>query len=151
MLELKVPPPVIALLCVLGMYFLDRVFPSFGGGASTAWLIAVVLVTLASLIAIMALVQFKRARTTIHPNVPHNTRQIVTSGVYSMTRNPMYLALVMMIFAAGIAMQNSAVFLFVPASVWYLNRYQIVPEERILESKFGDQYRAYKAKTRRWI
>lgn len=151
MLELKIPPPLIALFCILGMYFTRDLIPSFGITEIVVWLFAGTLFIGACLIASVALFQFKKAHTTIHPNVPHKTRQVVISGVYSITRNPMYLALTMLVAAAGIAMQQSAVLLFTLACVLYLQRYQILPEERILEDKFGDEYLAYKSKTRRWM
>jgi len=105
----------------------------------------------AFLIASMAILQFKKARTTIHPNIPNKTSFIVTSGIYKVTRNPMYLSLTVMVAASGVAMQHSAFVVFTLACLVYLQRYQILPEERILEAKFGEEYLAYKNTTRRWI
>jgi protein-S-isoprenylcysteine O-methyltransferase Ste14 len=96
-----------------------------------------------------ALLSFLGARTTPHPN--HPVSALVTSGPYRFSRNPMYVGFAAV--TAGLALvANSAWFLLVLAPlVFALRRLVIDREESYLERKFGDDFRAFRARTRRWI
>ena len=73
------------------------------------------------------------------------------AGIYRLTRNPMYLGVLLLLLAWAIYLANVLTVLFLPAFVWYMGRYQIEPEEQALTSLFGPQYTAYAAQVRRWI
>ena len=96
-----------------------------------------------------AIFTLRRARTTILPH--HGASALVTSGPFRFRRNPMYLGEVM--FFLGLAELTKSVWLVILAPVFALliTWLAILPEEHHLEAKFGDTYRAYKARTRRWI
>ena len=96
-------------------------------------------------------VEFRRVRTTVNPRQPEAATEMVTRGVYNRTRNPMYLGFAFMLFAWGVYLSNVASFTIIFGFVAYITRFQIVPEERALESKFGQSFRFYRAKTRRWV
>ena len=76
---------------------------------------------------------------------------VVTWGVYSITRNPMYLGLLMILTGWAIFLSNALALLFLPLFVLYINRFQIKPEERALTAIFGQDYLAYQGRVRRWI
>ncbi len=92
---------------------------------------------------------FVRAKTTPHPNHPVNT--LVTWGPYRFSRNPMYVGL--SVFTAGLALlANTAWLLAALPAVWLaLRRLVIDREEAYLERRFSEEYRSFKARTRRWI
>ena len=96
-----------------------------------------------------AFVTFIRAKTTPHPN--HPVSALVTRGPYRVSRNPMYVGL--SVFTAGLALvANTPWILAVLPLVWLaLRRLVIGREEAYLERRFGDEYRAFKARTRRWL
>jgi protein-S-isoprenylcysteine O-methyltransferase Ste14 len=96
-----------------------------------------------------AFATFLRAKTTPHPN--HPVSALVTWGPYRVSRNPMYAGI--SVFTAGLALvANTAWLLAVLPAVWFaLRRLVIDREEAYLERKFGDEYRAFKSRTRRWL
>lgn len=96
--------------------------------------------------------QFRRAATTVNPHLIHQASNVVYSGVYRFTRNPMYLGLAAVVgawcFALGTVVGCAvAVGIFVVS----INRFQIIPEERMLSDKFGVVYTQYCDNTRRWL
>ena len=96
-----------------------------------------------------ALFTFLRAKTTPHPN--HPVSALVTWGPYRVSRNPMYVGL--SVFTAGLALLgNTAWVLAALPFVWLaLRRFVIEREEAYLERRFGEEYRVFKMRTRRWI
>ncbi|MGA7991942.1 MAG: isoprenylcysteine carboxylmethyltransferase family protein [Thermoanaerobaculia bacterium] len=96
-----------------------------------------------------AFATFLAARTTPHPN--HPVSALVTWGPYRFSRNPMYAGL--SVFTAGLALVANTPWLLVALPfVWVaLRRHVIDREEAYLERKFGDEYRAFKGRTRRWL
>ncbi len=95
--------------------------------------------------------EFFKNNTTVNPVNPENTTRLVTSGVYRYSRNPMYVgfALCLLAWAALIGSYISLVGL--PVFIWYITKYQIIPEESALESKFSKSFVEYKNRVRRWI
>jgi protein-S-isoprenylcysteine O-methyltransferase Ste14 len=149
-LELKVPPPVVALLTGTLMWGIARYTPVIAEARSIRrGLIAVLAVAGCSLILSTAL-SFRRARTTVHPENPEKTTTLVTAGFYRLSRNPMYLGLVLMLMAWFIKLAAPFALLGPVLFVGYIGRFQIAPEERILRAKFGADYEQYAAKVRRW-
>ncbi len=152
-LELKVPPPIVALCVALFMWLASRFAPSIG--LPLAWGIragiAAVLVAAGLGISTAGVVSFRRAKTTINPTKPATTSSLVSGGVYRYTRNPMYLALALYLLAWTVFLSNVLALLFVPLFVVYINRFQIDPEERALLALFGSEYSTYREKVRRWL
>ena len=148
-LDLKVPPPVVALSLALLM----GLAPSLGQPEVSLPVrvgLALVLVLIGLAISISGIVAFRRARTTISP-VNAGASSLVTSGVYRFTRNPMYLGMLLMLLAWAAFLFKPVALLFIAIFALYINRFQITPEERVLSSLFGAEYIAYKARVRRWL
>jgi protein-S-isoprenylcysteine O-methyltransferase Ste14 len=82
---------------------------------------------------------------------PDQATSLVASGVFAHTRNPMYLGLLFGLTGWAVYRSNAVAFLFLPAFVAYINRFQIVPEERVLTSLFGQEFASYKSRVRRWL
>jgi len=151
MLQLKVPPPVIALLCALIIWACSRWLPAYSGEADIRQVIAMVLIATAMVIDLWALAIFKRVRTSIDPRYPHKTSSIVTHGIYAYTRNPMYLGLTLLLSALSIWLGTDFGLVVIIGFIFYITRFQIIPEERLLEEHFKDDYVSYKSRVRRWI
>jgi len=90
-----------------------------------------------------------RHDTTVMPH--RGSSALVTSGPFRWLRNPIYLGDVLIFLAAGEITKNIWFVLLAPVFAGLVTWLAILPEERYLEAKFGDAYRAYKARTRRWI
>ncbi len=150
-MHLKVPPPVVlavsALLILAGSALLPVLNIAFAGQRTITLLLA-----LAGLVpGAMAVLAFFRMKTTVHPLEPEKATVLVTGGIYRASRNPMYLGLLCLLLAVAVYTGSLTALVIVPAFVWYLTEFQIKPEERALTGIFGDAYRAYRAKVRRWI
>lgn len=140
------PPPVICFSIAVVMYFLPRVgqYPRF-------IFIIDFLILLSFLIAALSVWQCHRHKTSIDPQQLNKTTTLVTSGIFRITRNPMYLSLLLILMAWALWLGNGLAWIGVIAFVFLMNRFQILREEVYLEKKFGEVYRQYKSRVRRWI
>ena len=109
------------------------------------------LIVIAGFIGIAGVYEFRKAKTTVNPVKPETASLVVDTGVFAYTRNPMYVALLLVIIAIGLWWQHLSVILCGALFVAYMNRFQIKPEERALERLFGEDYLDYKNQVRRWI
>ena len=150
-LELKVPPPAVALVTAVLMWLVSRAVPAFAFGFPAGNLLAAGLAILGLMIAVSGVVTFRRARTTLNPTKPESSSSLVSWGIYRVTRNPMYLGLLLELTGWAIFLSNSLAFLFLPAFIVYINRFQIVPEEQALTSLFAREFVAYQSHVRRWL
>ena len=99
----------------------------------------------------MGIFAFHHASTTVNPFKPTDTSTLVTSGIYRVSRNPMYLGLLLVLSGWAIVLSNLISVTFLPAFVAYMTRFQIAPEEQALLSKFGSEFMEYKKSVRRWL
>ena len=150
-LELKVPPPAVALVIGVLMWLLSRAAPSLGFAIPASTLIAIILAVAGLGTAIAGVATFAKAKTTVNPTTPQASSSLVSWGIYSVTRNPMYLGLLLELTAWAIFLSNPLPFLLLPVYMIYINRFQIAPEERVLTSLFGSEFAAYQSRVRRWI
>jgi protein-S-isoprenylcysteine O-methyltransferase Ste14 len=145
------PPPLLyagALVAGLALDFLLIRVPT-GMPAGLRFALAGLLTVAAIVLAADALRRFRRAGTHAKPWRPSTA--IVTDGVYAFTRNPMYLGMALLYAAIAIA-ADSVIALVVLVPLLVVVHYGVVRrEERYLEAKFGDPYRRYRQKVRRWV
>ncbi|MEM9916009.1 MAG: isoprenylcysteine carboxylmethyltransferase family protein [Planctomycetota bacterium] len=92
---------------------------------------------------------FAKRRTTILPR--HDSRVLVTTGVFRWTRNPMYLGMVLILVGVCVIAGSATVWLAPPLFMLVVDRVLIRAEERMLTERFGEAYRAYGQQTRRWL
>ncbi|KXO06912.1 MULTISPECIES: isoprenylcysteine carboxylmethyltransferase family protein [Marinobacter] len=150
-LELKVPPVILTLLFGAAMWAVSRVLPSgYFAFPGKVLLFAVVLIA-GIVIALMGVLAFRRAGTTVDPRTPHKTNSLVVNGVYRHTRNPMYVGFLMILAAWWLYLGSVFAALLLPLYVLYMNRFQIKPEERHMRDLFGDQFNQYAERVRRWL
>ncbi len=102
-------------------------------------------------IAILGVMEFRAAGTTVDPRVPDQSESLEIRGVYRCSRNPMYLGLLLVLCAWGLFLGSIPSLLFLPAFVIYMNRFQIIPEERFVREKFGESFSKYTSEVRRWV
>jgi len=150
-LELKVPPPAVAFVTAVLMWLVSRVVPAFTFIFPARNLFAISLAAVGVITGISGVVTFWRARTTVNPMKPQSSASLVIWGVYTVTRNPMYLGGLLILTGWAIFLSNALGFLFLPAYILYINCFQIAPEERALTSLFGQEFVAYKSRVRRWL
>ena len=150
-LELLIPPPVVAVVSAVTILVTARYDPLVHASFSGQWIVALVIVAVGSAVSFLGMFEFARARTTINPLAPGNTTTIVSTGVYRLSRNPMYLGLALVIL--GLAIWQSALvgYPLVIGFCAYLTRFQIIPEERILLARFGTEFSQYMGAVRRWL
>lgn len=148
----RLPPLLLTLMLAVLMWAAARTWPRLSFDLPVARMLAAALALAGAAICGLAVASFGRARTTVNPTRPAETSALVASGVYRLSRNPMYLGFLLLLLAWGVYLSHvPALLLAPPALVVYLNRFQIPLEEQALESRFGDEYRAYKQKVRRWL
>jgi protein-S-isoprenylcysteine O-methyltransferase Ste14 len=101
------------------------------------------------LLAVSAAYLFRRAGTTPNPMKP--TSALVIWGPYRFTRNPMYVGMTALYVGGTLLLNDPWPLAFLPVVIALMQRRVIAREEAYLERRFGDEYRAYKARVRRWI
>ena len=145
------PPPLLFAGMLALALALDWMFagPNLMLPAVARYVGGAVLIAAGLAIPIAAITRFRAVGTEVHPWRPSTA--LVTTGIYRYTRNPMYLG--MTLIYAGLAMISDSVIAFalVPALLLLVTGGVIKREERYLEVKFGEPYRAYKRQVRRWI
>jgi len=148
-MKTKIPPPIIALICIvinyLSTYLINPIkFPNIEIIGGLILLLGVVTAVLATLL-------FKKDQTTVNPRNPEKATTLVTSGIFSITRNPMYLGLFLSISSTILFFGSWFGIIILMFFVWYINKFQIIPEEEAMEKLFGNKYDEYRQNVRRWI
>ncbi len=145
------PPALQLLLCLALMKGLEVYLPlgRFVLPQRAIWV--GVLLAVGVLCVAAGVIAFARQRTTVDPTRPENAARLVTGGVYRITRNPMYLGMLIILLTALLKWGAYSAALVPPLFVWSMNRGQIRREEAALETLFGDAYRAYTRRVRRWL
>ena len=151
MLKTKIPPPLYMLIFAVLMWLLDKYMP-VTHWASPSWqLVGWMVVALGVLIDLFSMGLFIRAGTSPNPFQPENASKLVSTGLYRLTRNPMYLGLLVLLTGWVIHLGSLTPLALLPLFVITLNAFQIKPEEQVLETIFGLEYTEYKKRVRRWI
>lgn len=149
-LETKIPPPLVAVLFGLGMWALAIVLPVADVGSVRIVAAAAIAMT-AAVFALSGIISFRRAKTTINPVNPDKASSLVSSGIYGISRNPMYVGLALLLVAWAVYLSSLWSLVGVLGFILYVDRFQITPEERALTTLFGDEFLSYQATVRRWL
>jgi len=147
--SLRLYPPIWFLLFAATAVALDWLVPVKLPLRELTQPLAMLLAASGGGMAIWAAWLFRHHRTTAHPYA--EASQLVTRGPFRVTRNPMYLGLLLALIALALWLQSLPALLLAPLFVGVINRCNILPEERRLSSRFGTEYEAYLAHTRRWL
>ena len=146
---LKIPPPILVLILGISNYFSSKKIDLINLPNQT--LLSILMLFIGILILIIPVSNFVKSKTTIDPIKFKKVNNLVTSGIYKYSRNPMYLGLLMIIISTSIFYLT--IFSITTPFIFYfwINRFQIEREEIFLTKKFGQKYISYKSKTRKWI
>jgi protein-S-isoprenylcysteine O-methyltransferase Ste14 len=142
-------PPVIALMFIVIAYFLGRFVPLSFSTPTILRYLGLALTFAGFLLGIGALLEFRKARTTLDPH--GSAKQLVTSGIYRFTRNPIYLGFLLMVMGLPLNSGLCWGILLAPFYILMMNRLIIQNEEAYLERKFGNVYSGYTSRVRRWL
>lgn len=147
----RFPPPFIFAVGFLIGWFVDRRgrgLPLSGGRVALARIGFGILIVGVGLAA-WGIVTFRRARTAVIPH--HAASQLVASGPYRFTRNPMYVGLTIVYIGGAVVLNSAWPLILLPVVLIVLARFVVVREERYLSDAFGDEYAAYRSRVRRWL
>ncbi len=151
--HVRFPPPLIPVAIVLCGIALARQWPiglAFDlAGGGRYWLGGAILAGAVLGVGLPAVVLFHREGQSEVPWTPTNA--VIMRGPYRFTRNPMYLMMIILCIGFAVMLWNLWILLLTPLCAWLLYVAAIVPEETYLEAKFGESYRDFKKRVRRWI
>ena len=150
-LELKIPPPALVVLIAGAMWGTSLLAPLLEMPAFIRIAAAVIIALAGGGFSLAGVFSFRRAKTTVNPMKPETTSSLVCSGIYTVTRNPMYVGLLFVLIAWAVFLSSAWALLGPLAFVLYMNRFQIEPEERMLSAMFGAGYSTYRSRVRRWL
>jgi len=150
-MPLLVPPPVIAATTALLMWALHRWVPLAQWIAEPRHVLGLLVFAGGVALDLHAVLQFRRARTTIDPVHPARAATLVSSGVFALTRNPMYVGLALQLLGWAVWLGTASCLIGPPLFVALITFGQIAAEERVLAERFGEAYRAYREAVPRWI
>ncbi len=150
-LENKVPPPIVAVICAAAMWGLSFIGSAIEINVVVRVVVIILLLASGVFFGVSSTRTFNKAATTINPSKPETASSLVSSGIYQISRNPMYVGLALYLAAWAVYLSSVWPFIGVVGFILYTNRFQIVPEERALLGIFGSEFESYKSKVRRWL
>lgn len=150
-LELKIPPLIVTFILLAIIWGISNLFPALNFSHYSLDFLSFVLFLCGVVIALVAVFKFKQEDTTVDPTDPSKSEKLVVTGIYKYTRNPMYLSFFLFLLGFSIFFGNVLNITTLILFVCYMNRFQIEPEEEILLSKFGDEFKDYMDAVRRWL
>ncbi len=148
-MNIKIPPPLIVVFLTTLVYL----SPNFIVGFDLPFRIqlSLLLLFIGLSVIFIPVFQFIKSKTTINPQSFKNVNNLVSSGIFKISRNPMYLGMLIIIISSVVYYFNYFS-VFTPFIFYFwINEFQIKREEKKLEEKFGPDYKKYRLKTRRWI
>lgn len=150
-LELKIPPPAVALIIAGLMGLASQLMEPPGVPFAIRLAAALALLVIGQCISVIGMRSFRKARMTMNPFKPGAASALVSDGIYRFTRNPMYVGLLITLLGWAAFLSQPVALVFLPLFVLYITQFQIKPEERALSSRFGTEYAQYMAQVRRWL
>jgi protein-S-isoprenylcysteine O-methyltransferase Ste14 len=149
----RIFPPAVPVATVLAGLALQSLWPigTVSGLSSSVRYAAGGLIVIAAVLGLglWSVLLVRRSSQSENPWKP--TTAIIEQGPFRISRNPMYLQMVLVCLGFSLLLWNAWILMLTPVCAWLLQRFAIEPEERYLELKFGEQYRSYQRRVRRWI
>lgn len=151
--DVRFPPPLLPVATILGgttLSVLVPLDPSYSlPTPARYWVGGVIVVAALTLLGLWSVIIFRKSGQSELPWKP--TPTIVDTGPFRITRNPMYLQMILVCIGFGIILSSAWIFLLIPICAWLLYLFAIKPEEKYLQGKFGAEYLQYKERVRRWL
>ena len=145
-LDTKIPPPIVTIIILSIIYLFDLNEYNLNTD-----IISIITLFIGLIFIISAVIQFINRKTTVNPTKPHKTSTLVITGTYKITRNPMYLGMLLIIISFALYKASIISLILIPLFIFYINKFQIEPEEFEMIKKFGKEYEDYCKKVDRWI
>ena len=149
MIQNKIPPPIVTLFFGLCIYFSRDYFLSYE--YKLLDILSYMCYFIGLCILILAVNSFKKQSTTVNPIKIENASSLVTSGVFEYSRNPMYLGMALILLGLALMFNVIGGTLFTLLFNIYITKFQIKPEEEVMEKLFGEDFLKYKQNVRMWI
>jgi len=143
------PPPLLYASAVLVGLLLERRWPLPIPKGLVTIFVGAVFVAAGIVLAIVSVGGFRRSKTSIIPI--RGAAALVAAGPYRYTRNPMYVSLTLVTIACGLFLKTWWPIILLVPTLALVHQFVILPEERYLQRRFGDDYVAYKRSVRRWL
>ena len=145
-LDTKIPPPIVTIITLTIIYLFDLKEYILNNDVIT-----VVILFIGIIFILSAVIQFVNRKTTVNPTKPYKTTSLVITGVYKITRNPMYLGMLLIIISFAFYKASIISLILISFFIFFINKFQIEPEEFEMRKKFGKEYEDYCKKVDRWI
>ena len=145
----RIPPPIVTLTFILLSFWLASYLPKLAFNYQGLSSLLMILIGLT--IIVIGVKTFNNSDTTINPLNPSEASHLVTEGVFSYTRNPMYLGMVIILL--GVSIYNGVYIgiIILPCFIFYITEFQIKPEEEAMVEIFAGDYTDYLKRVRRWL
>ncbi len=145
----KIPPPIVTLTFILLSFWLANYLPKLA--FNYQGLLSLIMTLIGLTIIVIGVKTFHKSDTTVNPLNPSEASHLVTHGVFSYTRNPMYLGMVIILL--GVSIYNGVYIgiIILPCFIFYITEFQIKPEEEAMEEIFPEDYTDYLKRVRRWL
>lgn len=145
----KIPPPLVTIFFGCCIYFSKDFFLTINTQALT--LLSYVLFLLGFGILFSAARSFKKHKTTINPIKIETASSLVVSGIFSYSRNPMYLGMALILLGLSLKFNLIGGLIFTTLFILFITNFQIKPEEKAMQKIFGEEFLSYKNRVRRWL
>ena len=133
------------------MWGVSHYTPGIELGEALPIIVAALVALIGGFFCVAGVVSFRRAKTTVNPLKPETTSALVTSGIYQVSRNPMYVGFALFLVAWAVYLSSPWALVGVVGFVQYIDRFQIQPEERALAVLFAAEFERYKHSVRKWV
>lgn len=150
-LELRVPPVISMLVTALLISMVASASGQTDLHPALRITLGLVPTLAGAVILILGVRAFGLYQTTVDPLTPNASSNLVTTGIYRYTRNPMYLGMALCLMGWTIFLGSVVALLLIPGFTGFITWFQIRPEERFLREKFGSEYITYSKNVRRWL
>lgn len=150
-LENKIPPLVLLLIFGSLMWGVSIFTPVILFARHWQLIIILIMLLSASFFCLAGVLSFKQAHTTVNPLQPEEASTLVNTGIYKVSRNPMYVGFALYLAAWTVYLSAPFSMIGLLGFIVYMNQFQIIPEERILSKLFGNEFEDYRYSVRRWL
>lgn len=145
----KIPPPIVTLTFGLFIYFSRPFFPEFNNELLS--IVSGLFLLIGIGVLVSAVASFRKQKTTVNPLDIEKASSLVISGVFKYSRNPMYLGMVFILLSIALKFNLIGGIILTLLFAIFITRFQIIPEEVVMEKLFKEEFDSYKKKTRRWL
>ena len=146
---MRIPPLAIMAFCLVLSWSAHKLIPILY--FDLGYLLPAISGLLGVAFLYMSILDFRKFKTTVNPLQPSKATSLVTTGVYSISRNPMYVGMTLLLLSYAFLLGTLSAFLAPFVFVGVITKFQIGPEEQALMRIFNEEWQQYQKKTRRWI